>query len=291
MRFGVLAMEQKIFFYLGNKTENLQLRCCKWILNVSRTCTNVGALGELGRYPMLQSVIINVIKYWMHLESLPEERLLSKVYKYAKEKKLKWFIYVTECLKLLNIDINTISLSDSLSKDKFLVQVKEKLNELFNSKWNEIITQGPNPKKHNSKLRTFGTFKNKISLEQYLSGMSSIKKREHFTKLRLSEHKLAIETDRRRGIKLEDRICSQCRNPNHVIEDEFHFIIDCDKYKENRAHLFKSIDNTNKTFKILSSKEKFTYIMSYKTNIEDILQFVDVAFKLRTEPGTNISNS
>ena len=90
---------------------------------------------------------------------------------------------------------------------------------------------------------------------------------------------------------MEDRICSQCRNPNHVIEDEFHFIIDCDKYKENRAHLFKSIDNTNKTFKILSSKEKFTYIMSYKTNIEDILQFVDVAFKLRTEPGTNISNS
>ena len=200
----------KNLYNLGNKTENIHLHCCKWALNVSRMCSNSGALGELGRYPLLQNIIINVIKYWMHLESLPEDRLLYKVYNIAKQKKLKWFKYVTECLKLINIDIETVSLSDLVSKNKFLKEIKEKLNAHFDTKWTKLITSGPNPKKHNSKLRTYTTFKPNMCFEKYLTSNIALKRRETFTNLRLSEHKLAIESDRKRRIKLKDKMCTQC---------------------------------------------------------------------------------
>lgn len=50
-------------YNLQNKTENTQLQCCKWALNVSRKCANYGVLGELGRTPILKDIQLSIIKY------------------------------------------------------------------------------------------------------------------------------------------------------------------------------------------------------------------------------------
>ena len=61
------------------------------------------------------------------------------------------------------------------------------------------------------------------------------------TKLRLSNHKLAIETGRyvRPYNKPKERICSICKKD---VEDEIHFSILCPAYQEKRSTLFEYLN-------------------------------------------------
>lgn len=263
---------------LQSKTENVHLQCCKWVLNVSRNCSNLGILGELGRTPLLKDIQLYTIKYWLHLSMLPHNSLMYKVYLHAKTNNLKWYLYVKDCLQKLDIDISTTSLNDALSRSTFISNVKERLSKLFNKEWNTKVSTGTNPK-FNSKLRTYVTFKPNIYLENYLLNKNT-NARELFTKLRLSDHKLAIESGRRKNIKLENRLCMQCRSKN-MIEDEFHFTMICPNHSKLREDLFKSIALKNNDFLSLSQKDQFIYIMSYKSNEDDILKYVKKCFENR----------
>ena len=66
------------------------------------------------------------------------------------------------------------------------------------------------------------------------------------TKLRLSNHKFAIETGRyiRPYKKPEERICPICKKD---IEDEIHFLTLCPAYQEKRKNLFEYL---NKEYRI-----------------------------------------
>ena len=61
-------------------------------------------------------------------------------------------------------------------------------------------------------------------------------------KLRLLSNKLAVVTGTWYKIEKENRLCNFC-NLN-AIEDEFHFLIDCPKYKKLREPTLKSIQDT-----------------------------------------------
>ena len=50
--------------------------------------------------------------------------------------------------------------------------------------------------------------------------------------IRLRSHCLAIETGGWQGLPLEDRCCPRCS----VLEDEMHFLFDCDIYNDLREH-------------------------------------------------------
>ena len=59
-------------------------------------------------------------------------------------------------------------------------------------------------------------------------------------KLRISNHKLNIETGRYDKISRCDRICPVC---GINIEDEIHFLFNCPKYSSIRDDLLKKIEN------------------------------------------------
>ena len=58
------------------------------------------------------------------------------------------------------------------------------------------------------------------------------------SKIRLSSHKLCIETGRYTGVIREDRICHKCNLG--VIEDEYHFILQCPFYTNIRRQYIKA---------------------------------------------------
>ena len=75
--------------------------------------------------------------------------------------------------------------------------------------------------------------------------------RKILSKFRLSDHNLAIELGRRTKPKIpaNKRLCKKC--DNNVVEDEMHFILDCDLYSQERMNLFYSCnlnpdDKTNR---------------------------------------------
>ena len=82
--------------------------------------------------------------------------------------------------------------------------------------------------------------------EDYLLQVTNILHRITLTKLRLSNHKLAIETGRyvRPYKKPKERICSICKKD---VEDEIYFSILCPAYQEKKSTLFEYL---NKEYRI-----------------------------------------
>ena len=265
------------YMNLKNKSEHIQLQLCKWLLGVSRRCSNLGTLAEIGRFPLVLSFQINLLKYWLHVTSKPKDSLLYQVFLFSKKKKTRWYKYIEKLLSDLKIDINNINLDDQESINNFISQVKSKLYDHYNALWKSKIAVGTRPHLK-SKMRTYIKFKTSITFENYLS-YNDIEKRQTVTKIRLSDHLLNIETGRRHNIKTENRLCKFC-NTNSV-EDEFHFIISCNKYSSLRNALFSKLSKNDNNFSKLSPDEKFIYIINLKSNSEDILTYINKCYHLR----------
>ena len=111
--------------------------------------------------------------------------------------------------------------------------------------------------------------------------------RKRLAQLRLGVLPLRIETDRYKRVKIppERRYCIQpnCANlnSNYSVEDERHFLICCEQYKNLRVKLFSDVTIFYPEFVLLSDYEKFNTLLT-KSNIAKIVgQFIINAFDQR----------
>lgn len=59
------------------KVENVHLKFCKSSLGVNKRATNTAVMAEVGRYPLLLEIIVNMLKYFVRLSN-SEDPLLSE---------------------------------------------------------------------------------------------------------------------------------------------------------------------------------------------------------------------
>ena len=78
-------------------------------------------------------------------------------------------------------------------------------------------------------------------LEKYLLQQESLVNRKNLTHLRISSHKISVETGRFNKIPLENRLCAMC--DKGLVEDEFHFMMSCTAYEKPRDHLIKCLSS------------------------------------------------
>ena len=94
------------------------------------------------------------------------------------------------------------------------------------------------------------------------------------TKLRPSNHRLAIETGRymRPYKKPNERICPLCKKE---AEDEKHFLISCSVYKEKRKSLFECL---SKKFKLpivkMSTENLFFLLLNPPSNNAELQKII-----------------
>lgn len=83
----------------------------------------------------------------------------------------------------------------------------------------------------------YRAIKNTFGYEPYLDIIRNNKHRQLLTRLRVSAHRLRIESARygRNRLERHERICEICADGN--VEDEYHFILICNKYKDLRNML------------------------------------------------------
>ena len=118
--------------------------------------------------------------------------------------------------------------------------IKQRLKDIKLQRWlsdvNNDVRKDANQK---NKLRTFRKFKTieNDKCADYLRQVTNIRHQITLTKLRLSNHKLAIETGRyvRPYKKPEERICSICKKD---VEDEIHFLTLCPAYIKKKEVLY-----------------------------------------------------
>ena len=89
---------------------------------------------------------------------------------------------------------------------------------------------------NSQKLEFYNVFKDSYTPSIYLDVTRKNPNRKTLVKLRISNHKLNIETGRYDKISRCDRICPVC---SLDIEDEIHFLFDCAKYSSIRDELMK----------------------------------------------------
>lgn len=243
--------------------EKLHIKFLKYILGVHKKSSNDAVKGELGRYPLYFEALCSTVKYLQRLQQEDVSDLLKDALWESKSlyncHKKSWFSDVQFLIKLLGINDNS-----SVKSVNIVKCVKNKLIEQYKYKW--ACTLDKCAVDRSGKLRTYALFKKRMCREAYLSVVKDFKIRRCVTSLRISSHKLEIEAGRYKKVESNMRFCKLCVNSN-LIEDEVHFMIDCDSYRNERTQLYESLSKLCMNFNNLNSEQKFVWMFSNEDSI------------------------
>ena len=144
-------------------------------------------------------------------------------------------------------------LSDT-EKGNVFHYVKHRFKEAFILYWAEQFQ----PVENTGKLRTFRKIKKHFECEKYLNEISNFKYRQAVTKLRISAHKLTVETGRYNNVPYNDRLCRLCEL--NEVGDEHHFLMSCTnmKFIDLRTKFIDNLYKINGFFNLFTSKNLFT---------------------------------
>ena len=108
--------------------------------------------------------------------------------------------------------------------------------------------------------------------------------RKFLALLRLSNLSIRLETGRYERPRLDavDRSCPVCINPiNVIVEDEIHFLFDCNLYEKLRddwlSQIVKPVD-----FFVMDPTNKLKIVLNEAKNVKVTAQFIIDAYNLRS---------
>ena len=95
------------------------------------------------------------------------------------------------------------------------------------------------------KLEFYCSLKSSFTKESYLNLVKTYTDRANLTRLRISAHRLEIEMGRRNKIPRTERVCHWCKTAlgTKTVENESHFISDCDLNAKSRRKVHQKILN------------------------------------------------
>ena len=266
--------------------EKCHMKFCRYILGVNRHASLSALYGETGRFPLYISSIRLFVKYWFRLHKCTEKsnKLLHYAFEYNINSSSCWSKSIQKLCKCMNIDYSQLG---RISMRSVVDKVTDFFKKEFIQGWKtDLYNDKRKDSDMKNKLRCYRNFKNEFYPEYYLFNCSNPVFRSNICRLRISCHKLHIETGRYviKGTRLrpEERLCIYC-NLN-MVEDECHFLLSCPLYKEERKHLLLKLQNTYKEFEDLDEENKFRLIMSTKDKsvISALGYYVTSCFKKRS---------
>ena len=203
-------------------------------------------MSELGVYRLHTDAKINIISFYLYLkgsknillsESLNEMEILNSEWFKCANKLISDHITYLDQYKYCNKRQKGEN-DGKISHETLKKQLKLKLQQQYVSEWKADIG-------NSSKLNFYGEIKEKYIFEKYLDLIDNRQHKAALTKLRISAHRLHIQTGtyKRYDYNLhryintprEERTCSVCVNE---IEDEYHFLFECKKNKELRKEFY-----------------------------------------------------
>ena len=258
-------------------SEKVHLHFLKWALGVNRKASNAGTWGESGRHPLIYEAVNLTLKYFKRLQGLKDNSLVSLAIKEQIDLNLDWYKGIKQILQLdSQFSENHVALyraknnkpsSPTLPhKEIFLIHngfkkripqqkvtpnisraftphhIMKQLKGSFKSIWRSSINSS-------SKLHLYSTLKTHFTKEHYLDLIKTYQDRANMTRIRISAHRLEIETGRYKNIPKNERTCSWCNLVfnNKDVEDELHLLNSCDLYAKDRSNLVRKLNMLNPT--------------------------------------------
>ena len=249
---------------MSDKTpfEKLNIKLCKQSLRVSRRISNVAAKAELGRFPVMKSIIVAILKYYMRLKLLNDGELVFNAFISQQNMQRNCYNTLTYCqaCEILNREIGVTPIENNSKPilNKYGKKIKDKCIEKFKVLFKQQMLTMQNT---SSKLLLYSYVKKEYSYERYLdSGCQNL---PALTKFRMSLHWLPIERGRYHKPKIprRERFCIFCRQR---LGSEFHVMMECksDILKQLRTFFLTKIYDICQSLSILSPQQQFIYIMT-----------------------------
>ena len=262
-------------FIQGNAIERVHLQFCKQLLGVKKTTQNDFVYGELGRTTLITKRYLNIVKYWFKILASGDRKYINIVYRMMlrdmdlKPNSVNWASLIKHLL--MSLGFYDVWLAQGVEDyNVFILALKQRLSDNFIQNWHSRL--------ESSSRATFYSSVAIFQLQPYLEKINVVKFQKAVSRLRVASHRLEIEAGRwarPNRIPINDRICRVC----NVLEDEYHFVIECRLYEELRNK------HIPKYYWLRPSMLKFVQLMkSDKVKlIRNVSQYILHAFKLRSE--------
>ena len=154
--------------------------------------------------------------------------------------------------------------------NNFLSVFKQRVKDHFIQSWHERL----NKSSRASFYREICVFE----FQPYLEKVVNKKFRNALSKIRLSSHRLHIESGRWKrphSTPRENRVCFHC----NILEDEFHFIFECSLYDDERCLFIKPYFRRRYSmFKLIE-----LFQSSNKGTLNKLGNYIHKCFEKRTE--------
>ena len=217
-------------FIQGNTIERVHLQFCKRLLGVKKTTQNDFIYGELGRTNFLTKRYLLIIRYWFKILSADERKYVKLIYRLmqndieARPNTVNWASLLRDLLSSLGF--HEVWIHQGVGNyNNFIAAVKQRLTDTFIQNWTARLEESTRANFY----RTFAAFK----LQPYLDNVNVSKFRYALSRLRMSSHRLEVESGRwvkPNPTPLNERKCLNCK----VLEDEYHFVLECPLYDDLR---------------------------------------------------------
>ena len=239
-------------FVQGNIIERVHLQFCKRLLGVKKNTQNDFVYGECGRTNFQTKRFLLLIKYWFKILTAEDHKYIKLIYKImlndieASPNTVNWASLIRRMLSELGF--YDVWVQQGVGNyDIFISCFKQRLTDTFIQNWRSRLDQSSRPIFYKS----FAVFE----LQPYLDNVNVYKFCNALSKLRMSAHRLEVESVRwvkPNPIPFNERHCLNCS----VLEDEYHFVLVCplfldlrkkyiSKYYWSRPSMFKFIELLN----------------------------------------------
>lgn len=217
---------------------------------------------------------IIMIKYWIKILSSKETTLIYRVYNMLKNDTdngvtyggSNWAFQIKQILDYCGM---SQVWQNQLNYPVNFLSIKQRIIDMYHQSWYAGIN-------NSNRLETYSIFKHEFNMESYLDFIREKRFRFSLSRFRTSSHQLIIETGRYNNIPRGQRLCTNCCF--NLIENEYHFLMVCPKYRDLRIQYFKRYychwPNMHKFENLLSSSSKHV--------IENVAKFIYYANSIRT---------
>ena len=205
------------------------------MLGVRLQTQNNFVYGELGRVPLINKRIICVLKYWFKILQSDDVKYIKIVYDMLLHdhdiypEKKSWVKSLKDVLDRLGF--SDVWFFQGVGDIKiFLSVAKQRISDMFLQTWSSEM-------ENTTRGRTYRLFSS-FQLQPYLNFVNVSKFRMALTRFRVSAHRLEVEAGRwhkPEKIPFQNRKCKRC----NVLEDEFHFLLECPMSKNLRKQYIK----------------------------------------------------
>ena len=193
------------------------------VLGVGRDVKHNIALGECGRFPIYIDMYVRVIKYWIKLLHMDNNRYpkqcLSMLQRHDQSGRHNWATQVRHILCSFGFGY-AWAMQDVGNQALFVSEFKRRLLDSFRQDWHASLTSYPE----------YCEYHPEIIQASYIGYINARELRRALCLLRCC--KLPLNGICRFGERIVDPFCKQC-DGQHV-EDLCHFVLSCPRYVQLR---------------------------------------------------------